>query len=538
MLKNIKNVCILVAICSAMAILLALTNQITAPIIEKNAQIKAAAALREVMPEGETFTLVEDLSGYTLPATVTEVHKEDGGKGYVIKLTTKGFGTDMIIMCGVTTDGVVTGAQCLSSNETLSYEKTYGKNFANKDAAGVDAVETIGGATMTTAAYKAAVKDAINTVSILKGEVVDLRSPEEKALDQMKADLEATEEADLSQYTLPASVTKALKGTKGSIVYLTVEGYKPGMEIVCGVSADNKIVNAICLKSNETNGKEKTYGEQFIGKDAAGIDAVDTIAGSTMTTAAFKQAMKDALNAAIVLGGGDVDIRTPEEILQDNLKAALPAGEGKFTKLFFTEKVEGVDAVYAADNGAGYVAVAVAEEIGEDFTGEFIGIDANMNIVTAGSTVNTEAALTAVKALSASTSTDVDLTAYKGINENITSIKKTASGNYDITINGLGFGYFGNSEHYQDPKYIPIVIRVSLTPDGKIIDTLTVSHEETKGYGAGWGTEEYYGQFDGTTIDTYKDVDVISGATISNNGYLKAIERCFLAVEILEGGAK
>lgn len=102
MLKNIKNVCILVAICSVMAILLALTNQITAPIIEKNAQIKAAAALREVMPEGETFTLVKDLSGYTLPATVTEVHKEDGGKGYVIKLTTKGFGTDMIIMCGVT----------------------------------------------------------------------------------------------------------------------------------------------------------------------------------------------------------------------------------------------------------------------------------------------------------------------------------------------------------------------------------------------------------------------------------------------------
>ena len=344
---------------------------------------------------------------------------------------------------------------------------------------------------------------------------------------------------DLSQYTLPSSVTEVLKGSKGYIIYLSVEGYKPGMEIACGVSTDGKIVNAVCLKSNETNGAEKTYGDRFVGKDAAGVEAVDTIASPTapLTTNAYKQAVKDALNAAIVLGGGNVDIRTPEQILADNLAAALPAGEGKFTKLFFTEVVEGVDAVYAADNGAGYVAVAIAEEIGEDFTGEFIGIDADLNIITAGSTANTNAAFNAVKVLAASTSTDVDLTAYEGINANITSIKKTASGNYDITINGLGFGYFGDEEHYQPAKDIPMVIRVSITADGTIIDTLTVSHSESKGYGAAWGTEEYYGQFDGTTADTYKDVDTVSGATISNNGYLKAIERCFKAVEILEGGA-
>ena len=252
------------------------------------------------------------------------------------------------------------------------------------------------------------------------------------------------------------------------------------------------------------------------------MDAVETIGGATMTTAAYKSAVKDALTSALVLGGADVDVRTPEQILADNLAAALPAAEGKFTKAFFTEVVEGIDAMYVADNGTGYVAI-----IGE----EFIAADAE------GNSDNAVVA-TAAKAMIGSTSTDVDMTAYEGINENITSIKKTATGNYIIEINGLGFGWFGNSEHYQDPKYIPIVIRVSISPDAKIIDTLTVSHQETNGYGAAWGTEEYYGQFDGTTIDDYKNVDVISGATISNNGYLKAIERCFLAVEILEGGAK
>ena len=206
----------------------------------------------------------------------------------------------------------------------------------------------------------------------------------------------------------------------------------------------------------------------------------------------------------------------------DNLSAALPAGEGKFTKLFITEVIEGIDAVYTADNGKGYVAI-----IGE----EFFDTDAegnSDNVVVAN----------AVKALIASTSTDVDLTAYEGINKNVVSVKKTASGNYDIIINGLGYAYYDDNHGYGAQRFVPIVIRVSLTADGTIIDTLTVSHEESKGFGAACGEESYYGQFDGKTAETYKDVDAIGGATMTTDGYMKAIERCFATVDILEGGAK
>ena len=402
MKKHFISVATLVAIVGVMALLLAGTNALTAPIIEKNAGAAANAALLEVMPEGTGFETV-DLNGLELPATVTEAHKETSGKGYVIKLTTKGYGADFVIMCGVSAEGTVTGAVCLSSNETL--------------------------------------------------------------------------------------------------------------------------------------GKEKEYGANFTGKDAAAVEATDTIAGATMTTGAYKGAVKDALNAAIILGGGSVDIRDPQQILNDNLSAALPAGEGAFTEVFFTTAVEGVSHVYAADNGKGYVCVAIAEEIGEDFTGEFIGIDADGAIVTAGSTKNTAAAEKALKAILASELTDVDI-AGKGLNENIQKVQKTTEGNYVIEINGLGFGYFGDDHSYQPAKNIPMVIKVSLTPEGKIIDCLTVSHQESDGYGAKWGTEEYYGQFNGTTVDTYKDVQLVAGATISNNGYMKAIERCFEAVTILEGGAK
>ena len=405
MKKHIVSVVTLVAIVGVMALLLAATNAITAPIIEKNAGAAANAALLEVMPEGENFEAV-DLSAFELPATVTEAHKETSGKGYVVKLTTKGYGADFVIMCGVNAEGVVTGAVCLSSTETL--------------------------------------------------------------------------------------------------------------------------------------GKEKEYGANFTGKDAAAVEATDTITGATMTTAAYKGAVKDALNTAIILGGGSADLRTEEEILADNLAAALPEGD-TFHKWFATVEIDGVDAVYVADNGKGYVCIATAEEIGEDFTGEFIGIDANGEVVTAGSTKNTVAAEKAVAKVIADAETAyaaIDLkTSYPDIHQNITEILETNNGNYILTVNAAGYGIKGGDQwHPASGEYI--VVKLCITPKGKIIDCLTVSQKESENIGDACAKEEFYSQFNGKTADTLTEVEAISGATITTNGYMEAVQRCLDAVKILEGGAK
>ena len=45
------------------------------------------------------------------------------------------------------------------------------------------------------------------------------------------------------------------------------------------------------------------------------------------------------------------------------------------------------------------------------------------------------------------------------------------------------------------------------------------------------------GQFAGKTEADYKDIDAISGATMTTNGYTEAIGRAFTAVQIMEGGA-
>lgn len=384
MKKAIKSTVVLVGICAVMAILLALTNALTAPIIAENQNAAANQALLQVMPNGEGFESVE-FDAEKLPKTIKEVFKEKNG-GYVFNMETTGYGTGLLIMCGVNADGTVSGVVCLGSSETLGHEKTFGANFA--------------------------------------------------------------------------------------------------------------------------------------GKDAAGVDAVDTISGATKTTAAFKGAVKDALNAAIILGGGSVDLRTEEEILNDNLSAALPAGEGKFGKVFITEVIEGIDAVYAAENGKGYVYV-----IGE----QFVAVDE------AGNTDN-ETVAAAHAILSASTAENIDLSAFADLPAKLLTAKKTATGNYILETKGAGYGIKGGDDyHPASGKYIEI--RICLTPEGKILDVITTFQEESKGIGDACANEKFYGQFDGKTEGDYKEIDAIGGATMTTNGYLEAIETAFASVKILEGGA-
>lgn len=390
-MKNyIKSVGALTVICAVIAILLALTNSITAPVIEKNANAAANEALLIVLPDGEEFTSV-DLSSYELPSTVTEAFTEKNG-GVVVKLTTSGYGSDMVIMVGVDGSGTVTGATCLSSNETLGYEKTYG--------------ESVAGATVDT------------------------------------------------------------------------------------------------------------------------VDSIDVIAGATKTTAAYKGAVKDALNTAVILGGGSVDVRTEEEILADNLNSALPEGEGEFESVFVAEAIdESITAVYKAVNGKGYVFV-----VGE----AFVGTDAEGNVVTDVDDAVKAAVSGSAAAIINSEITELDVSGYE-MPKQIEKAYKTASGNYVFDLKASGFGI--NGDEYYNPSGEYIKIKVSVTEDGKIIACQTVSQKETDGIGSACEDVSFYSQFNGKTEADYGDIDAISGATITTNGYKTAVSKVFEAIKILKGEA-
>ena len=348
-----------------------------------------------------------------------------------------------------------------------------------------------------------------------------------EALIKVMPDGEGFELLDISSYTLPSTVKEVYKESKGGyVVKLTTTGYSSGFDIMCGVKPDGTVSGALCLSSSETLGYEKTFGENFVGKDSATVEAVDTISGATKTTAAYRSAIKDALNTAVILGGGSVDIRTEEEILADNLSVALPSAEGKFTKLFIVEIIENIDAIYVADNGSGYVCV-----VGE----EFIGVDSDSNVLTETSTETSANIVLQLEKIKTSSSEKLDTSGYADINKNIVEISKTATGNYIILTKGAGYGIKGDDTYHPiSGEYI--TIKVSMTKEGKIIDCLTVSQAETNGIGSVCADEKFYGQFVGKTESDYTEIDAISGATLTTNGYKNAIKYAFEAVKIIEGG--
>jgi electron transport complex protein RnfG len=346
---------------------------------------------------------------------------------------------------------------------------------------------------------------------------------------------------DLSGYTLPESITAAYsEGSGGYVIQSTVTGYKSGLVIMCGINKDGKIVGADYIASNETLSAEVGLGDRFVNK---GEDEMtpDIVAGSTakLTTGAYYNAILDAFKAFTVFNGGTVDIRTPEQILQDNCNAALGTEGKTFEKWFATEEI-GVDALYITDDGA----VAL-------IYGTYVGINADGTVSTEG--VNAEtgekeiigdghyaAAYSAYILYSESVLTEVAKP--EGASRLVTKIYKTASGNYvfEATASGFSANYHGSD----------IILKVSISADGKIIDCLTVSHSESKGYGDACATEEYYDSWRGVSAenivvseapitDATVDPGAIAGATYTSNGYQKAIRAAFKAFELLttsEGG--
>lgn len=355
------------------------------------------------------------------------------------------------------------------------------------------------------------------------------------ALSEVRPGAKAFEKIDLSSYeNLPKTVTEAYKVTDigGYVIKLTTAGYKSGMVIMCGIDDKGTVTGAKCLSSNETLGAEKIYGEKLKDKTLETIDAVDTVTHPTapLTTTAYKNAVKDALGAAAIFGGGSFDNRTEEEKALD---AALPAAEGKFTSWFMAENLAGVKAVYTADNGAGYVLV---------FADEYIGADADGNVVSEGaSEANSALVAGYVAAIKASALTAIDLSQYSGIPTHVKAAYKTASGNYVFDLEAKGFGINGDS--YYNPSGKPIKIKVSVTSEGKIISCVTVEQYESQGIGSVCGEAEYYTRFNGLDKAGFESakangsftIDVQTGATYTSSGYTTAVAKVFEVLEILKG---
>ena len=345
----------------------------------------------------------------------------------------------------------------------------------------------------------------------------------------------------------PAIVTAGYKADGGYVFQMTVTGKSTGLVIMCGIDSDGNVVGTKVISNEETPSYAEKVFPQVEGTDGQykgmSLDGFEPylVSGATLTSKAYGEAIKAALQAATIAAGGSVDTRTPEQILQDNCNAALGTTGVKFDKWFALEVFEGIDAVYTAEDKSGRVYV-----MGESLIGVQNGV-----VVTANVSEETKSAIlaadTAIGTLSFESVEKPD-----GAKKTVTSIQRVSNGTYVFNLSANGYQAmfdWGNGTQ--------ISIQLSISSDGKIIDVVTLYHEESKGYGDACATEEYYEQYFGKGDEDVKfssaypshhgtdlipststDVGVIASATYTTVGYQTAIKDAFAAFELItaQGG--
>ena len=380
----------------------------------------------------------------------------------------------------------------------------------------------------------------LSFVNMVTGPII--QASQEKAANAALLEV-LPEGSDFTKLTIdesyPSAIVAGYKANGGFVFQTSVTGKSSGMVIMCGINADGKIVGTKVIAEQETDSYDANVFPAVEGTDGAykgmSLEGFEPflVSGATLTSRAYGEAMKASLQAFVIANGGEVDIRTPEQILNDNCNAALDTEGLVFTRLFLTEVLEGVDAVYASDAGKVFV-------VGETF----VGVKADGAMGETGE-VDPIVIATASDKLAASTLTSVTELP-EGIHKSITSVARTESGNYVFEIKAEGFSIHQYDE-YSSGANLPMEIKVSISSDGRIIDVITLSHGESQGYGDKCDTEEYYATFRGATADKIviskapitgetTDPGAISGATYTANGYQKAIQRAFAAFELLNGG--
>ena len=167
-MKNVKYILrltlTLLLITAVVAGLLGLVNYLTENKIDALTRRKAESAMQEVLPAQRYDVIDYQMDG------VSEAYRADNG-GYVVRVTTNGFGGAIDMMVGVGLDGKVCGVSIISHSETASlgancvredfrsqYIGADGELKVNKDGGTIDALT---GATVTSRAVTAGVNLAL-----------------------------------------------------------------------------------------------------------------------------------------------------------------------------------------------------------------------------------------------------------------------------------------------------------------------------------------------------------------------------------------
>lgn len=307
----LKPVVVLTAICLVVSGLLGFTNGITAPIIAENARRAADEARIELLPEADSFEMIEgvDMEG------VTEIYKAKNGAGYTITAFGKGYGGNVNYMVAFDNDGKIVNLKVLSHEETAGLgSKIENPEFlakfkgTDKELTSGD-IDMIGGATISSNASLDAVNTARKAFNQYAKGIVEVELTLEQKLGLLYG--EGTPEAVLSTEYTHADAVEFWTTEKGLIIATEGKGNgiigdeHPSGKMLKGYVAfdeNGAVVNVLYdAVASETKGlgtkvEDPAYIANFIGMTSADQPTtVDLIANCTYSSKGAMEVVAKAI---------------------------------------------------------------------------------------------------------------------------------------------------------------------------------------------------------------------------------------------------
>ena len=249
----------LFAICAVAALVLGVTNNITAPVIEERNIQASNEARKIVLSEADEFKELDGMNS-DIVLEVYEGIKDGQVIGYTIKTSSKGYGGAIELMVGISKDGKITGVEIGNHSETpglgsKATEPMFKNQYVDKDvlnsllvvkgsANNDNEISAISGATITSNGVTSGVNAAMkiyneklsgNDNEMAYDENID---PKEKIFKSASfTELKGKAEGEVLR------VYEAKNGDEiiGYIFDTETDGYSEKTEVLVGITTDGQI---------------------------------------------------------------------------------------------------------------------------------------------------------------------------------------------------------------------------------------------------------------------------------------------------------
>ena len=394
--KTMSLVLKLLLISAVAALVLALTNNATAPVIQASQEAAFKEAYSVAFPAGKEFKVVEEKVNENINEVI-EVTDGSNVLGYVFNGVGKGgYGGDINFIIGVNNEGVVQGFKPITHSETKGYGArmendefingvnevniskgvTYGPGNKEKGE-----IHQISGATRTTNALTNAFQAIAQKISELSDKIETIGEKvvpyyasnyEEnfkktfKGADKFK---EVTD--DLGQEKL-VRIVDAFKGDEllGHILQVKGTGFGGDINFFLATDLNNKVLDFVIASHGETpnygaNIESDIYKNGVIGNvlnskiklkpDPKRENDILLISGATTTSMGMQEAFNEAVNGLKAYS----KLKAPE--YKDLDIAAIAAEENKLNApaVDYPKFFEGIDSVEPIDGLTNDVVTAV-----------------------------------------------------------------------------------------------------------------------------------------------------------------------------------